>query len=308
MPRTRILSRQTIPGGNFGETFTASLADRPVLQSALEQYWDSAIISFRGTLTTTVLLETFLNLVNPFTFIAGEPRVVMRGRDIFALDNFWYQDTPPFDEGSTGTTNDIKGLRVPLWIKPSGKENYSYSVTRVAVTNIASEVIDIALNWNSIVPAPAAVSGGGLEGYHGAGRIDAREIPFTTPGATGITQVTPKLPKLGKLLGLLCFGNTVPTNAAVTATIQNIYLDTPQSRLYSATWSDLQANMGSDMDFTRADATAMVRRQVLQNYGWMDFRDDPIDLIANDVALSIDAEATSDAARFVPIIELAAPQ
>lgn len=83
-----------------------------------------------------------------------------------------------------------------------------------------------------------------------------------------------------------------------------MFLDSSKSRIVSATWADLQANFWSPSDFTRADATALVTRQVLQNYGWLDFRDEPIDLVADDIALSVDAEVTAEAVRFVPVIEV----
>jgi hypothetical protein len=140
--------------------------------------------------------------------------------------------------------------------------------------------------------------------YQGPGRIDARQIPFTTPGATGIVQVINKLPKLGQLLGLLVFNTTVPTSAAVTADTEFLFLDSPLSRITSASWADLQADFLYAEDFTRSDATALLLRQILQNYGWLDFRSEPIDLVGTDIALSVDAEVASEATRFIPVIEV----
>jgi len=51
----------------------------------------------------------------------------------------------------------------------------------------------------------------------------------------------------------------------------------------------------------------MVSRQVLQNYGWVELRDTPIDLIANDLAVNVDAEVASDAVRLIPVIEIPQP-
>jgi hypothetical protein len=51
----------------------------------------------------------------------------------------------------------------------------------------------------------------------------------------------------------------------------------------------------------------MVVRQVLQNYGWVELRDTPIDLVNNDVAVNVDAEVANDPVRIVPVIEIPQP-
>ncbi len=297
MPKSRIISRQQLPGNVFGETFTASIPDRPVIPAAGEGYYDSLSLSYRGTIAaaTTVLLETFLNLVNPLVFIANEPRVVMRGRDLFVLDTAWYDSNPAFNEGAIATTDTVLGIRVPLWIEPKGRENLSYNLTRVAVTNISAEVFSLAMNFNEKNPVA------------GRGRLDMREIPFTTPAATGPFQVTPRLPQIGKLLGLLAFGTTVPTSGATAATIQSLSLDIQNRRLWQGMWQDLTTVLEDNIDFTRADATALVKRQVLQNYGFIDLRDEPIDLLGQAVSVNVDSEVASDTGRIVPIIEIPQP-
>lgn len=293
--QSRIISRQGIPGANWGEVFTASIADRPVIPQVGENYWDSLLLSYRGTIAAanTVIMELFLQLVQPFVFNANEPRISLFGRDMFALCTAFYEDNPAFIEGATATVDDVEGIRIPLWITPKSGENYSYFITRVAQTNISAEVFSLSLLSKSKPP--------------GGGRIDARTIQFTTPAATGaVTQVLPKLPKLGSLLGLLIFATTVPTQAAVTCSAQNIFLDTPSTRLVSIAWDDARSIHPFGVDETRATATALVKDSVLRNYVYLDFFDDPIDLIANDVAVSVDSEVASDIQRYVPVIQLPA--
>lgn len=294
MPKARILTQQAIPGSNLGEAFTASIAQRQVNIQVGEGYWDSLSLGFKGDgAVAAVTLEAFLDLVQPLTVIENEPRISMRGTDLFALSTAFYEASPQFVEGAIGQDMKVFGIRVPLWTKPKTTETYGYSITRVAVTNISGEVVTLTLLYDNAVPAG-----------RNPGRIDAREIPFTTGAATGIQQVTNKLPKLGKLLGLLIFSTTVPTVAADLASVQNLFLDTPTARLVSATWGDLQAAFHANYDFVRADASALVKRNVLDNYGWLDFRDEPVDLVANDVALSIDSQSVSTAVRFIPVIEV----
>jgi len=306
LAKKRILSLESIPGANFGETFTASIPNRTVNVQVGEGYWESLSLAFRGTLTTTVLLETFLSLVNPLTFIANEPRIQLNGRDAFALSTAFYGQAPKYLEGATGTTDSVYGIRIPLWVKPKpAAESYAWNATRVAVTNVASELLHLSLNYANAAPAAIKSANTSPFEYQGTGRIDARQIPFTTPAATGISQVINKLPKLGSLLGILVFNTTVHTSAAVTADTQFLFLDSPLSRITSASWTDLQNDFLYAEDFTRADATALVTRQVLQNYGWLDFRAEPIDLVGQDIALSVDAEVVSEATRFIPVIEVA---
>jgi hypothetical protein len=274
-------------------------------------------MGYRGTLTGLITLESFLPLVNPLLFVANEPRIVLQGRDAFALSTAWYGRSPQFNEGATGTTDTVYGIRVPLWIKVQPKELYSYSLTRVAVTNVSAEVASVGLLSLDHPPSPNSGPVGSFDFVKSAGstalsdasigRIDARQILATLPAATGFTQLVPKLPKIGLLRGLLVFATTVPTSGAVTASIQRLQLGLPNYNPVDATWGELQAAFLATVDFTRADATAMVVRQVLQNYGWVELRDTPIDLVNNDVAVNVDAEVANDPVRIVPVIEIPQP-
>jgi hypothetical protein len=249
--------------------------------------------------------------------VANEPRIVLQGRDAFALSTAWYNKSPAYNEGATGTTDTVFGVRIPLNIKVQPKELYSYSITRTAVTNISLEVVSAGLysldhpplgfaNNVGATVVPKTQGGTGLTGPD-VGRFDIRQITATLPGATGFTQLVPKLPKIGLLRGLLVFSTTVPTNAAVTASIQRLQLSLPTYNPVDATWAELQTAFLDNIDFTRADATALVTRQILQNYGWVELRDTPIDLVSNDLAVNVDAEVASDAVRLIPVIEIPQP-
>ncbi len=259
-----------------------------------EGYFDSLSLSFRGTLAaaTTIALETMAALVQPLIWSDVSPRVVMRGNDLFALSTAFYGTNPAFLEGAAATTDTIFGLRIPLWVAVKPAESYGFSVTRVAVTNLSAEVLSMSLLAASKNPVA------------GRGRIDAREIPYTSLAATGQQLVTNKLPKVGKLLGLLCFATTVPTSGAVTGGIQEVLLDVGKDRYAAASWADLQAAFTSERDETAASATAMVKDRFLDNYGWLDFRDEPIDAVANDVSLAVDSQTASDPLRFIPVYEV----
>jgi hypothetical protein len=201
-------------------------------------------------------------------------------------------------------------MQIPLWVKVGPKELYSYNATRVAVTNVASEVFHAGLYSLDKLPDMSYNSPLGFWGVKstgGPGRLDIRQILATLPGATGYTQILPTIPRVGLLRGLLVFSTTVPTSAAVTASIQRLQLQLPSSNPVDIHWNDMQAAFRKAIDFTRADATALTTRQILQNYGWVELRDTPIDLIANNVAINVDVELASDPVRFIPVIEIPQP-
>jgi hypothetical protein len=243
-------------------------------------------------------------------FVANEPRVVIRGIDAFALSTAWYGQSPSFNEGATGTTDSVYDIQIPLWIKVGPKELYSYNATRVAVANVASEVFHaglLALDKQPDLSYNSPLGNWGFKAPNGPGRLDIRQILATLPGAVGYTQILPTIPRIGLLRGLLVFNTTVPTSAAVTASIQRLQLQLPTSNPVDAHWADMQAAFRKAIDFTRADATALVARQVLQNYGWIELRDTPIDLVANNVAINVDVEVASDPIRIIPVIEIPQP-
>jgi hypothetical protein len=267
-------------------------------------------IAYRGTNTGTIATETFLQLVQPFVFLANEPRVVIQGRDAFALSTAWYGQSPAVIEGATGTTTSVFGMQIPLWVKVGPKELYSYNATRVAVASIASEVFHAGLYTLDKPPDLSYNSPSGNWGFkapNGPGRLDIRQILATLPAATGYSQILPTIPRIGLLKGLLVFNTTVPTSAAVTGSVQRLQLQLPSSNPVDIHWNDMQATFRKAIDFTRNDATVMTTRQILQNYGWVELRDTPIDLVANNVAINVDVQLASDPIRIIPVIEIPQP-
>lgn len=293
MPKTRVLSTQAEPGANLGETFTASIAQRNISIQGGEGYWDSLSLGIKGDgVLAVVALTDFLSVVQPITILANEIRINARAVDLFALQAGFYGYTPAFIEGAIAQDDKVYGIRIPLWIVPKSTESYGYSITRVAQTNLSGEVVSLALNYLNARPTPPR------------GRIDAREIPFTTGAATGIATAVDKLPKIGKLLGLLIFCTTVPTETADSASVQRLKLKSPKTTLVDATWHELHSHFRDHIDFASGDASELVLRQVLDNYGYLDFQDEPIDVATEDISIVIDNQAVSSAVRFIPVIEV----
>jgi len=287
--RHRTLTIETVPGTNLGETFTGSLAERQIIPKTGDSYLDSLIISFKGDLaaTTTVALETFLDLVNPLAFTRGNMQIQLRGRDLFALSSFFYGVTPDFLVGAAGQDDKVHGIRIPVWAPVDPTKVLSYSITRVAVTNISGEVLHLASRWFSEAPA-------------GRTPIYAVQITDTLPATTGISTRIQRLPKLGNLLALIVFNTTVPTVTADTASVQRLFMDAPGGERSEHHIADM---LGTWKEF-HDRGTADVIPGVLGPYGVIDFRDSPLDLIANDVKVDVETGVASDAVRYIPVIQL----
>src|SRR5712692_2791076 len=209
--RQRGLLDGTVPGTNLGDAFTASIAERQILQQSGEAYLDDFLLSYKGVgAVAIVTLTSFLDLVNPFVAKFGVPLIALQGRDIFALSTAWYGQTPRYREGAAAANDHVAAMRIPVHVKLKATETNSFFVTRVAVTNISAEVLRL--------------TGEFLETPRAGGRYDIRAIPDTLPATAGLSQRVPKLPKLGKLLGLLVFCTTVPTAAADTSSIQRLQI------------------------------------------------------------------------------------
>jgi hypothetical protein len=272
------------PGANLGGDFTASLTERELVPKGA--YLDHFRISLKGDLaaTTTVAMESFLDVLQPFLFRAGqETRIQLRGRDLFALQYFLEGTTPSGFEGAAGEDDKIFGLKVPVWEKIDPKLSYTWAATRVAVTNVSGERITLSAVWSDKVLQPNP--------------IVAVEQPFTTAAATGRTTLNINIPQVGDLIGVLIFMTTVPSATADTASIQRIQLLLGQTRASLFSVAETGIVRGGNPGISTNWAF-----DVLNNYRFIDLRDDPLDAKANKIGLEVDVEATSEAVRLIPVL------
>lgn len=275
------------PGGNLGGAFTASISERELTTKAA--YLHEFLIGLKcDTATAAVTMPTFLDLLQPFIFKAGqETRIQLRGRDLVALNIFLYGSVPLFWAADT-TSDDAKimGLKVPIWEQIDRQKTYSWSATRVAQTNCSGEVLELAARWSdkTLNPKP----------------IYAVEQPFTTAGATGRTNLNIQLPKLGNLIGLILFNGQAPTNTADAAAVQRVqfYLNGIRSSQFNV------GTRGFATGFNQ-DNQALLMQDVYNAYSFIDLREDPIDAKGQNIEIEVDVEATSTAARLIPIIQAA---
>lgn len=275
------------PGGNLGATFTASLAEANVNPKG--KFLDSIFLGFNATgATAAVVMETFVGLLNPFTFKAGqETRIQLRARDLIALMSFYYGRGPNMFEETTATGyNRVMGIRIPIQEVIDPSLTYTYAATRVSQTNQSAEVLALAAKY--------------LDDSKGRKPIIAVELPYTTSGSTGYTAIGVNLPPVGNLIGLLIFQTTVPTNTTILYDVQRIqmYID---GRLGPKMPAFIMNEWPSGV---LEGATSPLQR-ILNNYSIVDFRDEPFDAKAHLITFQVDVEVASEATRFIGIFEKA---
>lgn len=282
-----VVYQGTDPGGNLGGAFTASIAERELV--AKGSYLHEFIIGLKhDNATAANTAEDSLNILQPFTFKRGQETIIqLRGRDLVALQAFWYHELPIIYEADAAT-DDFKalGIRVPIYEKIDANQAYSWGATRVALTNASGEVLELAARWNNTPIKPA--------------QIYAVEQPFTTAAATGRTNLNIQLPKLGKLVGLILFNTNAPTNTADASSVQRIqlYLNGVRGPQYNiGTRGYIPGFAVGEQGTPPAD--------ILANYSFVDLREAPLDTKSQNIEIEVDVEDASDACRIIPIIEKA---
>lgn len=275
------------PGANLGTGFTTSISERNIIPK--DKFLDHMLLSVRGAVSTAaVAIETFSGLLAPLTIKAGqETRIQLRLRDLVALQAWFYGETPELWENTDNTGQDfVFGVKIPIQETINADQVYSYSATRVAQTNIASEEL--------------ALVGAYMSENKGKKPIIATELQYTTAAATGITQIGVQVPPVGKVLGLIVFNTSIPTDSASTFSIQRL-----QVLLNGAISSKLPMSVGKRLTSGVSDGTLSPINDMLKPYSFFDFREEPIDAVANAVTFAVDVQATSEAVRIIAVLEKA---
>lgn len=280
-----VLADGADPGANLGRAFTASITETSIPVKG--EYMDHMLMGVRGAVSTAaVAIETFVGLVTPFTFKVGqETRIQLRLRDIIALQAWYYGDTPLMWENTDNTGQDfILGIKIPIQETMNKEQTYTWSATRVAQTNIASEELALQAVYNSNPKAKKP--------------IVAVELPYTTAAATGYTQLGVQIPPLGKIIGLMVFNTTFPTDSASAFSVQRVQILEDGSAT-----SKLLGSTSGYINASPSDGTLSPINDLLSPYQVWNFRDDPIDAVGKAVTFAVDVQATSSATRFIAIME-----
>lgn len=272
-------------GSALGAAFTANIDERRVIKKGA--YLHEFLLGLKADISTAaVTLEDFLAVLNPFTFKKGpDVRIQLNARDLIALQLFWYGTLPhTFETG--GTTDDkVLGIRVPVFEPFDDAFSYSVAATRVAVTNVGTEVLQLTAKWADDVLKPTPIHAVNLAG--------------TTPAATGESTLNVIIPKIGKLLGLILFNTAFPDGDSDASSIQKITLLRDGQKI-----DVLDVSVGGMLGFGPGLTLADPLFDVLQNYSAWDYREDPIDAKASEIGIQIDTQDASDAFRLIPIMSV----
>lgn len=277
MFQTKLLENRT--------AFTASLPTRNLSSGRFIDELALEIKTENSTFNATTI-ASLLDLLQPITVrLFGSDIISIRGSDLYAL-NVLMLGFNPFSVVGSATTdsqNKIMGLRVPLWQSPRPSGQLTYTCTRVAETNADTETLTMCEWSNDKILKPKYL-------YY-------VEIPMTLAGATGFGN-RKELPRVGDLLGILMFSTTIPSaSVETTSSIDQLRVEIDDTRVMDFTWQDLKA--GGKFG-TIALMSSPADASIIDNYVFVDFRDDPITK-DHKITLDINAGTASDAVRIIPV-------
>jgi len=266
-------------------------ADIPLTNLSAGVYIDKLTMHWKGEMTAaaSVSVASLLDLVNPIEVrLFGSPVVSLRGSDLYALNDLFLGRRPITIVAGAATDQHTKimGLSVPLYQPPRGAGELTFLVGRVAVSGVDTETISIAEVANTETLEEAW--------------LHYVEMPGVTAGATGYGNIV-DLPAPGDLIYLIFYSTTIPTTTSETATVQSVKVEINGQVVIERNWHEMKANV------TRGGATGLFGSPgdttILDNYGVIDFRKDPIPKEA-DVSLDINAGVANQAFRIIPIFRV----
>ena len=273
------------PNAEPGNTFTANqgpnvLAPRGVFLDHFK------MTIFGDVATAPVTIETVAAVMSQFTFKAGqETRIQLGLQDLIAVMATYYGVLPKIWENTDNTgTSYIAGVKIPVHEVIDKNTTYSWSANYSAQTNFS--VVKMVLEAIYLSTAPAKKP------------LILVPISWTTPGSTGMSAINARLQNLGNMIGLLLFNTTLFSDGLDVTEVQRLQL--VESGRQTSMLNTLNAqNIEGQADY--GDLAPM--GEVLQNYSYWDFSDDPIDVKAGYLEFIADVQATSGAVRLIPIIE-----
>lgn len=267
-----------------GRVFTASIGDEQVIPK--DKYLDHIILGVKGAVATAaVAIETFAGVLSQYTFKVGaETRIQMSLRQLVAFMAFWYNKLPLIWENTDATGNDfIFGVKIPIQETVDLARPISHSATRTAQTNISVETLSLY--------------GAYLKDNKGRKAIHAVAIPYTTAGATGLTNLGVKIPPIGKLVGLILQNASVFADGVIAESIQHVQIIED-----GIVTNYLAGHASEGVGPVKTVGVLDPIDDLLKVFRAWDFRDEPIDLKGKTVEIKVDVQAVSEATFIIPII------
>ncbi len=272
------------PSAEIGQTFTASQGPNVMPQRG--KFLDHFKMSVFGDVATApVTIETVAAVLSQFTFKAGqETRIQLSLADMIAVMATYYQELPAIWENTDSTgTSYILGVKVPVHETMDSNTTYTWSATFATQTNFTVTKLCIEAVYLS---TPSA--------EHPKILVP---LSWTTPGSTGMSAINARLQNQGSLIGLLLFTTTRLSDGLDVMDIQRIQLVESGKQTSMLNVANAKGFVGAS-EYGALDPLG----EILIDYAYWTFADDPIDVKTGYLEFIADVEATSGATRLIPII------
>lgn len=269
-----------------GRVFTASIAQEAVPN-------DGAVLDYlkmgvKGAVSTAaVVIETFADLVAPFTLRFGsENRIVLNLDELCGLMAFYYGEVPAIGENTDATGNDfIGGLKIPVYQKADPSKQFLVSADRSAQTNIATETVSLTGYWDT--------------GIAGKKAIHAVRIAHTTAGSAGVETLGFRVVPEGNLIGLIIETPNGFADGNVDTSVQRVKILSNGKKV--AEFNDLGDHTPIDeLDYV----TPSPLSDLLRKFRMFDLRPMGLNAKAEELTIQLDVQDVSDAIVVIPVIEI----
>ena len=266
-----------------GRAFTASIAQEVVPK--VGDQLDFLKLGIKGAVSTAaVVIETFADIIAPFTLRKGaQNRVILNLDELCALMAFYYDEVPTIGENTDATGNDfIGGLKIPVYDKFDDAAQFLVQADYATQTNIATETI--------------ALYGHSDTGEQGRAPIHAVRIPHTTSATAGIEQLSSQIVNEGTLLGIII---ETPNGFADGNTDTSI----EKLKIYEEGKTVAEFNDLASVSFpTVIDyVTPTPMADLLRKFRMYDLRPAGLDT-SKKLTLGLDIQDVSDAIVIIPVI------
>lgn len=270
-----------------GAVFTASINQKaiPNLGTALNYLK----LGLKGAVSTAaVVIETFADLLQPFTLRKGaDNRIILNADELVALSVWYYRELPVIGENTDATGNDFLGnIKIPVNDKFDNNAQFLYQLDRVAQTNIGTETVGLTAYADVVADDKKP--------------IHAVRIAHTTAGTAGIEQFQPRIPAVGTLKAIIIETPNGFADGNIDVSIQRLKILANGQEIASLNALTDSSPVGAYIDLvTPSPLGDLLRKFSVYELG------DGIDAKANELALAFDVQDVSDAIVVIPVLEVA---
>lgn len=270
-----------------GRVFTASIAQEAIPNEG--EFLQFLKIGIKGAVATAaVVIETFANLIAPFTLRYGsDNRIVLNGDELCALSVAWFKNKLAIGENTDATGNDYLGnIIVPVYEKSDTTRQFLIQADRAAQTNIATETISVSGYWGKDT--------GGMKPIH------AVRVAHTTSGTAGLETLGSQIVPAGMLRMLIVEVPNGFDDTNIDTSIQRLKILSAGSVV--AEFNDLgDAESLADVDYVTPSPLA----DLLRKFRVFRLPGEGLDAKATQLTLQFDVQDVSDAVVIIPVIEIA---